>query len=746
MSQPAPSVDEVPPKDGGNKPVFVFKKQELFPESSGPSPISPNESTTHPPPPPSLIKALAGPVARVSPTSGVPPLSQDASPSDSRAAAVSEPVPIPPGLSPVYYALHLLQGRKLDAATELAAQQLRSLRPGESSSPLEERQLWFIQTKAMVQASWYDDVELDGGEDAYGDADLAQEHITATRGGGEAPGTKRVGNALALTRTAGGGSRQGLGSRYGFMRPESVRCPRPGQEAPAGSRRAGGGTAAGLRPITGRVMRLGTASLQSAPGGPHIHLERLQLDRFARERPIMAKLLCDYLLYVVHRPRMALELCLAVMRADEELKARGGSELEEASGGSTSGSAFENGKETARPALRSPSRVQAKSRAVLRTRGTLSSEASEKKSPVAAAAVKPFPSARPLCHSQVGISASEDWWWKSRAGKANVQLGLLREAEKWFKKALHDKEKSESGKRGPFLSQIDPKWFHTYHASTIMELGKVYRAMDQPLAALQLYQQATKQQPEDTVMLVCLARLQETLHDSATSFKGYSKVLQMDSSNVEALSCAAAHCFYEKNQPEVALRLYRRVLQMGLERAEVFNNIGLSAYMSSQFDYALSAFERSLELCEEDTTRADVWFNISHVGMALGDFGFSERALRIAIALDPTHGESLNNLAVLSLEKDRRSKRSSKKKQKASIAGETESVPSSHQVSGVAYLSSARAVAPFLEEPLYNLALVAYREDNLESAKDLVVKVLEVDPDHSDAKALYALLRKRFSQ
>jgi tetratricopeptide repeat protein 8 len=49
----------------------------------------------------------------------------------------------------------------------------------------------------------------------------------------------------------------------------------------------------------GRFVRLGTASLAAAgPGGPFIAAERLDLRKYAA-RPHLARVLCDYILYVV---------------------------------------------------------------------------------------------------------------------------------------------------------------------------------------------------------------------------------------------------------------------------------------------------------------------------------------------------------------------------------------------------------------------------------------------------------------
>ena len=66
------------------------------------------------------------------------------------------------------------------------------------------------------------------------------------------------------------------------------------------------------RPVTtsGRFVRLGTASLQSEPGGPFVNLERINMQKYAA-RPAMAKALCDYIFHVEHNPKKAVELCAA---------------------------------------------------------------------------------------------------------------------------------------------------------------------------------------------------------------------------------------------------------------------------------------------------------------------------------------------------------------------------------------------------------------------------------------------------
>lgn len=372
----------------------------------------------------------------------------------------------------------------------------------------------------------------------------------------------------------------------------------------------------------------------------------------------------------------------------------------------------------------------------------------------------------PRYQPQIGISISQDWWWKERLGKANYQLGLFREAEKWFRASLFDEgsdlERQFTQRKNPKQRTFSAKLgvvkrdkkkgggeeeggsnsasktaagdevssFMHYHASTLMELCKVYLKMDQPLTAMDMYRRAIRANPTDPCITLCLARLHDELHNPVEAFHCFATVLEMDSSNVEAVACVAAFFFYEKNQPELALRFYRRLLQTGVQRAEVWNNIALSAHQTSQFDFALSCFERSLLLCENDETRADVWYNIAHVGISLGDLAFAERALRISLALDPTHGEAQNNLAVLALHKSRRFVEH--KGGKAFVHPDEDI----HRARAKETLKETLAVAPLLEEGLYNSALVAYEDGELEQAHELLLRLLEAHPEHPEGLAL----------
>lgn len=63
---------------------------------------------------------------------------------------------------------------------------------------------------------------------------------------------------------------------------------------------------------------------------------------------------------------------------------------------------------------------------------------------------------------------------------------------------------------------------------------------------------------------------------------------------------------------ELALRFYRRLLQMGVSTPELWNNLGLCCFYASQYDMALSCLDRALSLAS-DNAMAEVWYNIGQV-------------------------------------------------------------------------------------------------------------------------------------
>lgn len=94
----------------------------------------------------------------------------------------------------------------------------------------------------------------------------------------------------------------------GFVRPGSAR-PSSSSGSIEAAIRSQTGRQGTSRPVTssGRYLRLGTASLLGQ-GDQFIVSEKLDMKKMA-QKPAIAKALCEYLIYVEHNPKKALEIC-----------------------------------------------------------------------------------------------------------------------------------------------------------------------------------------------------------------------------------------------------------------------------------------------------------------------------------------------------------------------------------------------------------------------------------------------------
>ncbi|KAM9777434.1 tetratricopeptide repeat protein 8 isoform 4-T4 [Neosynchiropus ocellatus] len=224
----------------------------------------------------------------------------------------------------------------------------------------------------------------------------------------------------------------------------------------------------------------------------------------------------------------------------------------------------------------------------------------------------------------------KDWWWKVQLGKCYYRLGLYREAEKQFRSALNQ------------LEVVD----------TYCYLAKVYQRLDQPIIALNLFKQGLDHFPGEVILLTGIARIHEEMNNMVSATEYYKEVLKQDNTHVEAIACIGSNHFYT-DQPEIALRFYRRLLQMGVYNCQLYNNLGLCCFYAQQYDMTLSSFERALALVSSDDEQADVWYNIGHVAVGIGEVTLAYQCFKLALAFNNDHAEAYNNLAVLELRKGR---------------------------------------------------------------------------------------------
>ncbi len=301
-----------------------------------------------------------------------------------------------------------------------------------------------------------------------------------------------------------------------------------------------------------------------------------------------------------------------------------------------------------------------------------------------------------LAASATQVARFEDWWWKERLGKCYYMLGMYREAEKQFVSSL----KSQPS------------------VAAYLQLANVALRLDQPKKAIEVYEEGQARFPSDVSLVVGVARVQDALGEEADAAATYRRVLAMDPSNVEAIACLAASHFYS-DQPELALRFYRRLLQMGVQNTEVWNNLGLCCFYAAQYDMALSCFEKALSLAD-DAAMADVWYNLGHVAIGIGDLGLGYQAFKVALSIDPDHAEACSNLGVLELRKG-------------------------HVDAARTNFRSVHQSAPHMFEPLFNGALLAFKLGEFQEAFELVTRAIAANPHHADSKELRKQLTQHFA-
>jgi tetratricopeptide repeat protein 8 len=143
-------------------------------------------------------------------------------------------------------------------------------------------------------------------------------------------------------------------------------------------------------------------------------------------------------------------------------------------------------------------------------------------------------------------------------GKCQFKLGMIKDSEKQFISSLKDQNM----------------------IGTQIELAKVAIRLDQPVRAIQLYDEGLRKHSFESSLEVGIARIHEQLNDSRKSFLLYKNILILQNNNVEAIASIASYHFYT-DQPEVALRFYKRLVQCGVNSPELWNNMGLCCYYAS---------------------------------------------------------------------------------------------------------------------------------------------------------------------
>lgn len=157
-------------------------------------------------------------------------------------------------------------------------------------------------------------------------------------------------------------------------------------------------------------------------------------------------------------------------------------------------------------------------------------------------------------------------------GKVYYKLGLMSDAEKQLLSSI---------KNHPFVNSILQLCLYIN-----INFYRIYQKIDQPLKALEILNKAANENIGESYFIIYQARIKELIGDYEASISLYKNVLLFDNCNFEAIACIGSNHFYN-DQPEIALKFYKRLFELGINSCEIWNNLGLCAYYAGQYDFTL---------------------------------------------------------------------------------------------------------------------------------------------------------------
>ena len=211
-------------------------------------------------------------------------------------------------LNPAFLALSRLRRRRFDDSISLCTEQL-------AQNPL-DKAMWFIKLRALTGKAFVDDMDME----EEGVAEILMDDNAMSKA--PRPGTS-LRRPMSSAGGMPGGPNAGIRPMSSSGRPLSGFA-RPGTQSRGAS---SGGRAEdafkGARPgtsrpmsVAGRFVRLGTQSMLAEGDGQFLNPDRLDVVKYSR-RPAESKAILDYLLYVLHNPRKALELAAECTKTND---------------------------------------------------------------------------------------------------------------------------------------------------------------------------------------------------------------------------------------------------------------------------------------------------------------------------------------------------------------------------------------------------------------------------------------------
>nr|WP_290443480.1 tetratricopeptide repeat protein [Sporolactobacillus kofuensis] len=171
------------------------------------------------------------------------------------------------------------------------------------------------------------------------------------------------------------------------------------------------------------------------------------------------------------------------------------------------------------------------------------------------------------------------------------------------------------------------------------------RKFEQAAKALDL---AISEHPEDPAGYTNFGNLLVTMGESPRSFAFFEKALSIDPLYASA-SFGYGNALFELDRYQEALDRFNEAQKSGLDGGDLFYMIGRSALELGHSGQALAAFQRAVELNDQDL---EARFQYALQLARLGDLDTAEQQFHLVIEGDATHADAYYNLGVIAAFQD----------------------------------------------------------------------------------------------
>ena len=220
---------------------------------------------------------------------------------------------------------------------------------------------------------------------------------------------------------------------------------------------------------------------------------------------------------------------------------------------------------------------------------------------------------------------------------------------------------------------------------------------------------ALKDDPASAEALYGVGSVALKLGNAAEARSSFERTLKMQAGYLETKPNALNNLGLlatRDGDTDGAIAYFQEALRLYPDLPVALQNLGNAYRQQKRFDDARSMLERALAVAPGN---AQVHYSLGMVFAQTGDAARAHDLLVEAIALRPAYPEALNNLGILYLRTQRREE-------------------------AVAQFEQAIRVAPEFDQAYLNLAMVYSIEGNVEKARELLMSLLQRQPQNTAAR------------